>query len=70
MKTSDAIKHFRTQQKLATALGLAQSSVAEWGEYPPRLRQLQIAALTAGALEAEPGILPTASANVDQAQAA
>jgi hypothetical protein len=70
MKTSDAIKHFGTQQKLATALGLSQSSVAEWGEYPPRLRQLQIAALTGGRLQAEPGILPTASAHVDQVQAA
>ena len=70
MKTSDAIKHFRTQQKLATALGLSKSSVAEWGEYPPRLRQLQIAAITGGALEAEAGILPTAVARADQAQAA
>lgn len=68
MKTSDAIKHFGTQQKLASALGIFQSSVAEWGEYPPRLRQLQIAALTAGQLQAEPGILPAAP--VSQAQAA
>ena len=61
MKTSDAIKHFGTQQKLAAALGIVQSSVAEWGEYPPSLRQLQIAALTGGKLKAERGILPTAT---------
>lgn len=67
MKTSDAIKHFGTQQKLASALGLSQSSVAEWGEYPPRLRQLQIAALTGGALAAEPGILPVPAAQEEAA---
>ena len=70
MKTSDAIKHFGTQQKLANALGIFQSSVAEWGEYPPRLRQLQIAALTGGHLQAEPGILPVAPMPADEAQAA
>jgi len=70
MKTVDAITRFGTQGKLAAALGIVQSSVAEWGDYPPRLRQLQIAALTAGALQAEPGILPAASATVDQSQAA
>jgi DNA-binding transcriptional regulator YdaS (Cro superfamily) len=42
-----------TQQALAKALGITQGSVSLWGDYPPPLRQLQIEALTAGALRAE-----------------
>jgi DNA-binding transcriptional regulator YdaS (Cro superfamily) len=56
MRTADAIKFdaFGTQSALARALGIDQSSVATWKEYPPPLRQLQIEALTRGALKAEP----------------
>ena len=43
-----------TQSQLAAALGITQGSVALWGTYPPPLRQLQIEAITAGALRAEP----------------
>jgi predicted XRE-type DNA-binding protein len=57
MTTSDAIKHYGTQQRLATALGIRQSSVSEWGEYPPAVRQLQLQQLTKGRLKSEPGLL-------------
>lgn len=57
MTTEDAVKHYGTQQKLADALGIKQSSVAGWKDYPPVLRQLQLQRITNGRLKAEPGIL-------------
>lgn len=54
MRTEDVIRHFRTQSAVADALGIRQSSVAEWGEYPPPARQLQIQKKTRGQLKAEP----------------
>lgn len=54
MKTSDALSHFdESPSKLAKALGMDQSSIYSWGEYPPAVRQLQLEAVTAGALKAE-----------------
>jgi predicted transcriptional regulator len=53
MTTADAIRHYGTQQKLADALGITQSTVSEWGEFPPPLRQLQIQDLTRAKLRAE-----------------
>jgi transcriptional repressor of cell division inhibition gene dicB len=54
MTKEDAIKFFGTQAKLAEAIGMSQGSVSLWGSSPPPLRQLQIEALTAGALKAGP----------------
>jgi transcriptional repressor of cell division inhibition gene dicB len=54
MTKDEAVEAFDTQVKLAEALGITQGSVAGWGTYPPALRQLQIEALTAGKLKAEP----------------
>jgi hypothetical protein len=54
MTKDQAINHFGTQVELARALGMSQGSVSLWGEFPPELRQLQIEALTAGKLRAEP----------------
>lgn len=53
MKTADALDLLGSQVALAVALGISQSSVAQWGDYPPALRQLQIEALTGGKLRAE-----------------
>lgn len=58
MKRSDALKHFKTQAALAEALGIGQSSVAEWGEDIPALRQIQIERITVGALKADPECWP------------
>jgi hypothetical protein len=54
MRTIEAIKHplFGTQVALASALGIGQPTVSEWGEYPPALYQLRIEAMTG--LRAEP----------------
>lgn len=57
MKTIEVFQHFGTQQAAANALGMAQSSVAGWDEYPPDARQLLIERVTLGALKAEPGCL-------------
>lgn len=55
MTTQQAIDLYRTQWGLARALGITQSSVSEWGEYPPALRQIQIERISKGRLRAEPG---------------
>lgn len=55
MKTSDVVRHYGTQTAVAAALGMDQSSVSGWGEYPPDRRQLQIERLTGRVLKAEPG---------------
>ena len=58
MKTDEAIKHYGTQEKLAAALGIAQSTISgSWGVYPPDRRQLQIERKTAGVLKAEAGVM-------------
>lgn len=54
MKTLDVIEHYGSQYAAADALGIRQPSVANWGEFPPALRQLQLEALTVGKLKAEP----------------
>lgn len=55
MTPQDAIKYFGTQTKLATALGIYQSSVAEWvgNGAIPLTRQYQIQLATNGALQAD-----------------
>ena len=54
MTKDEAIKALGgTQAKLAEALGMKQASVSLWDSVPP-LRQLQIEALTGGALRAGP----------------
>lgn len=53
MTTDQAVKHFGSQSALARALDMHQSTVNQWRKYPPALRQLQIEALTDGALRAE-----------------
>lgn len=53
MNKADVIAHFGSQEAAAQALGIKQPSVAAWTDYPPPLRQLQIEAITNGALKAE-----------------
>jgi hypothetical protein len=57
MRTQDAIDFYGTQRAVADELGITQAAVADWGEYPPDLRQLQLEHVTHGRLKAEPGIL-------------
>jgi hypothetical protein len=62
MHTHQVIEYFGTQQAVADALGIKQSSVAGWGEFPPDLRQLQIEMLTDGKLKAESTCYPKTDA--------
>ena len=55
MKTSDVVQFFGTQCKAAEALGMAQSSIASWGDSPPDARQLLVERVTNGQLKADPG---------------
>ncbi len=57
MRTKDAVNFYGSQSALARALGIAQASVAGWGEYPPDPRQLQIQKVTRGKLKAEAGCM-------------
>jgi predicted transcriptional regulator len=56
MTTSEATSYYKTQELLAAALGITQSAVSMWGEYPPAMRQMQIERLTRGRLRAEPNV--------------
>lgn len=60
MKTHDVLNHYKTQEAVAAALGINQVSISRWvtRQAVPHLRQLQLEALTGGALKAETGILP------------
>lgn len=53
MKKADAISHFGTTVKLASALGIAQSAVSQWGDEIPKLRAYEIERITNGALKAD-----------------
>ena len=58
MKTIEAIQWGGgTQVQLAQRLGMRQSSISAWGEYPPAIRQLQIQHMSLGVLLAEPDCL-------------
>ena len=54
MTKEEVIRHYGTQAAVALALGgMNQSTVSGWRDVPA-LRQLQIEALTGGALKADP----------------
>lgn len=61
MTTQEAVQHYGSQTKLATALGIKQSSVSGWGEHPPAIRQIQLQRLTNGRLKVEQGLLDVKS---------
>ena len=54
MTRDEAVNFFGTQTALAEALGITQPTIAEWKEYPPEIRQVQIERITKGKLKAEP----------------
>lgn len=69
MKTSEAIEWGGgTQVLLAQRLGMSQSSISAWGEYPPALRQLQIQHASLGRLMAEPDCLDARRVPVGEGQ--
>ena len=54
MNKTAAIEFFGTQTAVAEALGIGQSSVAEWEEEIPALRQIQLERASRGKLKADP----------------
>lgn len=59
MRTKDAIKFYGgSRSALAQALGIEPESTYSWGTYVPGLRQLQLEALTDGALKAQTKFKP------------
>jgi transposase-like protein len=55
MKKSEAIAHYGGNvSALARALGIDQSTVYSWGDFPPDRRQLQLERITKRKLRAEP----------------
>jgi transcriptional repressor of cell division inhibition gene dicB len=67
MRTDEVVKYFGSQAAVARALNIKPPSVADWGEFVPPLRQLQIEALTDGKLRADTSILPGAQTSPQQA---
>ncbi|RCS70150.1 Cro/CI family transcriptional regulator [Vibrio casei] len=53
MHKSDVIAHFGGKSKTAKALGIAPSSITQWGEIIPESRAYQIEHITGGALSAD-----------------
>ncbi len=53
MKTTDAVKHFGSQRKLAEALGLNEANVSRWmrSEIIPIKQALRLVDMTRGELE-------------------
>jgi len=56
MTTHEAISYYGTQQALADKLGISQSAVSMWGDYPPDARQMQLERITRGRLRAEANV--------------
>jgi len=54
MKTQDAADLFGSRKKLADALNIYPSSITQWGETVPLVRQYQIQVLSKGKLKATP----------------
>lgn len=52
MTYDDVIGHFRTQTRLAAALGITQATVSSWGRVVPDRYQYQIEVITGGKLKA------------------
>ena len=61
MKKSDAIEHFGSASKLATAINIAPAAVSQWGETIPLLRAYQLEKITGGQLKVEEVELSKAS---------
>ena len=57
MKTKDAITYFGNKSKLAKALMISKSAIAQWGSDVPELRSYQIERLTHGALKVNPVVV-------------
>ena len=53
MKKTDVIEHFGGVGRVASALGILQSAVSQWGEDIPHRRAFEIEVITNGALKSD-----------------
>ena len=61
VQTHDAISYFGSVSALARVLGTERAAIYQWRDYPPPLRQYQLAELSAYHLKPEPDAQPPAS---------
>jgi DNA-binding transcriptional regulator YdaS (Cro superfamily) len=54
MKVETALDFYKTQQLLATALGISQAAVSKWGDIMPEKQALKIERITNGELKYDP----------------
>jgi predicted transcriptional regulator len=54
MKKQTALKEFRTQENLASALKITQAAVSKWPDLVPEKQALKIDRLTQGKLKYDP----------------
>lgn len=54
MKTKDAITHFGSASKLASAVGISKAAVSQWGDYVPPATAACLEKLTGSALIFDP----------------
>lgn len=53
MQKKDVIKHYKGVGRLALALGVSPSSISQWPEEVPLLRQYQIEVISGGRFKAK-----------------
>jgi hypothetical protein len=51
MKVETALKFYKTQQLLATELGISQAAVSRWGDVMPEKQALKLDRITSGELK-------------------
>ena len=52
MTLKEAVDHFGSKKALADSLGLVRSTITNWGDEIPDVRQYQIQVITKGKLKA------------------
>lgn len=68
MKVRTALNFYKTQQLLATALGISQAAVSKWGVIMPEKQALKLDRITEGKLKYDP-LLYAASDQTGQEKA-
>jgi DNA-binding transcriptional regulator YdaS (Cro superfamily) len=54
MKVETVLDFYKTQQLLATALGISQAAVSKWGDIMPEKQALKLDRITNGELKYDP----------------
>lgn len=56
MKKEDAVKHFKTEQAVADALGISKQAVNKWPDIIPEGAAYKLQVITAGHLQVDPSL--------------